>query len=132
VFYHNASGQDLLDSATPKYFKQDSISIGWKNLDGTLGSLTPHVFKNISMENAPSGYCISINPYNLQDNKGNNGIVNSDEAILFLHMNKTTSDTLHFVFKGSALQKLTYNKDLIAPPSNSSNYPLQFPIVITK
>jgi hypothetical protein len=122
IYYKNSSGQDLLDPNTSGYFSQRAFDVTWFYDNKTI-VFTEKVEKNSSDTSLPQDYCFTI-----KDNDSTWGLMK------FISFNKYPykTDTLTFTYNGTVLEKLTYNKINIDPPSGMTAFPAHIPIVILK
>ncbi len=117
IFYHNNSGQDLLDPATVGGYKLDSIK-----LDGNSATLAEMMIVNTSHfndTNLPKGYGLTFML-----------IPSKEKAVITI--GKKISDTLYYSFSGTALTQCRYNKIPVQPPGSSNTFPLVFPVSVMR
>lgn len=133
-YYQNSKGEDLLDSATDGHYKINDITISWVNPDGTSSSMSPYFDKSLSNSNSylPNGNYFLVDPYQLQDDNKNYGVVRNNTFTFYIHLNNSTTDTVTFDYDENVLEKLSYNKTLINPPNSMKAYPKPTPVIIEK
>jgi len=119
----NSRGEDMLDSATRGHYYDDSVILYWRDISKKIPAAIRKPLEPDS--NFPNYWPRGYHYFGVSPLEGDT---------LIIQLTRSDYDTMYFWPSRDDIKKIFYNKQLLAPPKEMSQYPLHdsFPLTIVK